>query len=255
MEFAGSINESQFIPSNLLSKKSKNGSDHDIESYKQYFDNQVIGFRPRTDLNGLTSERTTSFRVMHIKSDDVEDFEIPFQTGLNEADHSILANNDDADDLNHTESCNSEPDYSDYDYETAVVKPQTRLLWSGPHWQIEKLLMDIAFSEDTCVNSEETDEQIIRTILLNNGQDGSVREYVCSQSKKIVDIQYNYPDQRIDEHSSVAFSFKKLSNLYYVSIIISNFVVILDVPINPKKFCFDYLKRVLSIGGTFQIDK
>ena len=183
MEFSGSINESQFIPSNLLSNKLKNESDDDLDSYKQYFDNQVIGFRPRNNLNSSTSERTTRFRVMHIKSDDVQDFEIPFQKGLNDTDFSILVNNDDANDLNYKKSCNSEPDYSDYDYETVLINLD-KLLWSGPHWQIEKLLMDIAFSEDTCVNSEEKDEQIIRTMLLNNGQDGSVREYVCCQSKK-----------------------------------------------------------------------
>ena len=254
MEFAGLVNESQFIPSNLLSKKLNNERD-DGDSYKQYFDNQVIGFRPMTDLDSLNSERTTTFRVMHIKSDDVQDFEIPSQTSLNDDGRCDDVNNGDTNNIDCKELPNSGSDYSDYDYETAISKPQTDLLWSGPHWQIEKLLMDIAFAEDVCVNSEDVDEQIIKTILLNNGQDGSVREYACSRSKVIVDIRYNYPDQRIDEHSSVAFSFKKLSGLYYVSIIISDFTVTLDVPINPEKFCFDYLKRVLSIGGTFKIDK
>ena len=256
MEFVRSNNEIQFIPSNLLSGKSDNESERNIESYRQYFDSQVIGFRPNDKLNSSTMTRPNSFRVMHIESDHVQDFEIPFHLVQDDSHSDSKMNSIDSNDLEeHTSLCESVQDYSEYNYENVTVQPQTKLLWSGSHWQIEKLLMDIAFAEDICVSSEEFDQRTIRTILLNNCQDGSIREYKCCKSNKITDIQYNYPDQLIDEHSTVAFSFKKVSELYYISMIVADFSVTLDVPINPDKFCFDYLKRVLSIGGTFYIDR
>ena len=255
MDLEQSDTENQFIPSNLLLNKSDKDNNNDVQSYRQYFDNQIIGFRPSTNSDDWSENRSNSFRVLHIKSDEVKDFEIPFDSILDDRDNNIKIEGRDDDSFEHSSPGESDPSYSHYDYKDVIIQPQTELLWSGPHWQIEKLLMDIAFAEDVCVNNEEINQQIVRTILLNNGQDGSVREYACCQSKRITDIQYNYPDQRIDEHSSVAFSFKKVAKLFYVSIIISNFTVTLDVPINPKRFCFDYLKKVLSLGGTFQIDR
>ena len=95
--------------------------------------------------------------------------------------------------------------------------------------------MDITFSQESCVEINTNDDTIIKTILLNNGQDGSFKEYSSIKMSRVINIHYNYPDQELDDPSSITFTFKRVADQYFIVIIISDFSVILDVPINLKK--------------------
>ena len=259
MKFIRTNGGNQFSPSD---SKLENLNHTALKSYTKTLNDDFVGFRPATKQQSNNIERHGDFRMMHIEFDEVWEFEVPIKTNKDVTSNDVeieqypiryMGTNMETDMLR--ESTTSNIDYNEFNYENISIKPQTMLLWSGPHWQIEKLLMDITFSQYTCVNVDESGENIARTILLDNGQDGSIREYASHKFNKVIEIQYNYPDQNIDEPSSVIFSFKKTAQLYYVVIAIADFTVTLDVPINPQKFCFEYLKRVLHVGGTFTIDK
>ena len=264
MKFIRTNGDDQFSPSNFELGKSNNTILESYkESYRKNFNDGFNGFKPSSKRRSNDAERQGEFRMMHIEFDEVWEFEVPIKTNRdvssNEAEFGkyptrCMGSNMETDMLRESSMSNN-VDYNEFNYESLPLKSQTMLLWSGPHWQIEKLLMDITFSQDTCVNVDESGENIVKTLLLNNGQDGSIREHSSHKFNKVIEIQYNYPDQNIDEPSNVTFSFKKTAQLYYVVIAIADFTVTLDVPINPQKFCFEYLKRVLHVGGTFTIDK
>lgn len=260
MKFIRTNGDDQFSPSNFELEKS---NDTVLEPYIKAVNDDFIGFKPSSKQPSKNIERQGEFRMLHIEFDEVWEFTVPIKTNSDASSNNIefgeystrcKESNMETDMLQESSIPNN-VDYNEFNYESILVKPQTILLWSGPHWQIEKLLMDITFSQDTCVNVDESGENIVKTLLLNNGQDGSIREHSSHKFNKVIEIQYNYPDQNIDEPSNVTFSFKKTAQLYYVVIAIADFTVTLDVPINPQIFCFEYLKRVLHVGGTFTVDK
>jgi len=264
--------ENQFAPSNFDSSKSgESYDDSNQELEDDNFDAPAVRFKPMPKPQRKQVHGRNGFQAIHIESDEIHEFKIPVRQkeqprpydGNPRAvrippQHSVSdVNVEVAQEPARPPPMPKpvEPDYNQFNYEHIDLKPQTKLLWSGPHWQIEKLLMDITFARDVVVNIDDSGDTVLRTIVLNNGQDGSFKEYISKKQRKVTEIQYNYPDQSFDEHSSIAFSFKKIGQMYYVVIVITDFTVTLDVPINPQRFCVDYLKRVLHTGGTFTIDK
>ena len=283
MKFLRINMENQFVPSNLNPSINRASDDSDSES--EYEIESDVNSRNSTDPDGNISFRPMpraerknlngkmGFQAIHIESTHVNDFKIPTrpppqpQPELRDSKnveqtrpaHSVT--NVDVEVIRREPERvplvqkRSEIDYSRFNYDNVKLKPQTRLLWSGPHWQIEKLLMDIAFSNDIFVGADESGDVVTRTVLLNSGQDGSFKEYISRKQRKVTEIQYNYPDQSVDDSSSIAFLLKKVGQLYYIVIVITDFTVTLDLPVNPERFCVNYLKRVLHTGGKFTIDK
>ena len=115
--------------------------------------------------------------------------------------------------------------------------------------------MDIGFASARCVKIHADNDSVAKTFALNNGQDGSLREQSSRRTQQVKSIMYNYPDQSTDEQSSVVFICRPSGQLYYIEILVADFSVTLDVPVNPLKFSADYLRRVLLVGGKFSVNK
>lgn len=272
MKFLRINMENQFAPSNFgSSKPGEPYDDDDNEEYDEDHQDSQVRFKPMPKIQRKTVSGRDGFQAIHIESNEVHEFKIPVKPKepprpYNNNPRAVRMPapppNSDVDVEVIQEQTRPppmpkpvEPDYNQFNYEHIELKSQTNLLWSGPHWQIEKLLMDITFAQPALVNVDDSGDTVLRTIVLNNGQDGSFKEYISKKQRKVTEIQYNYPDQSLDEHSSIAFSLRKIGQMYYLVIVITDFTVTLDAPINPQRFCVDYLRRVLHVGGTFTIDK
>ena len=266
MKFLRINMDNQFAPSNFDSSILDESSGDSSQELAQTVDAPAVRFAPMPKFQRKQLSGKNKFQAIHIESNNINEFKIPEKPKLNppaprpSVPRTNHISNVDVEVRQEHQRVQPMPkpvefDYNQFNYEHIELKPQTKLLWSGSHWQIEKLLMDISFAKSVCINVDETNEIVIRTVNLNNGQDGSFKEYISKKLRKVTEIQYNYPDQSIDEHSSIAFSFRKVGQLYYIVIVITDFTVTLDAPINPQRFCVEYLKRVLATGGTFAIDK
>ena len=128
------------------------------------------------------------------------------------------------------------------DYRDEPRRSQTSLLWTGPHWQVEKLLMDIGLA------AQEPDGDCV---VLNDGQDGVIREVVSAETGAVVSLRYNYPHQARGEPSTVLFSCVRPGDTSRIRLTFSGFAVILSSPVNPQLLGANYLRRVLLHGGEF----
>lgn len=129
------------------------------------------------------------------------------------------------------------------DYRDEPRRSHTRLLWTGPHWQVEKLLMDVGLAAQ-----ERGDD---RVVALNDGQDGVIREVVSAETGAVVSLRYNYPHQARGEPSTVVFSCVRAGDTSRIGLTFSDFAVILSSPVNPQLLGANYLRRVLLHGGEF----
>jgi hypothetical protein len=215
---------------------------------------------PKSDTTS-TAKRTTedAWDIVKIDTHDIHDFKIP---NMNNRRRGIFATNftphstpakEDATEVRF--NAETRLNYDQYNYDDVECKSQVDLLWSGPQWQVEKLLMDIGFANINGVKLQSNNDYIVGMYLLNNGQDGSLREQMLWRSKHINVIMYNYPDQSTDEPSTLEFICKQSGELYYIEILIADFSITLDIPVNPFKFSAEYLRRVLLIGGKFIVNR
>ena len=254
MKFLRNNMQSQFMPSNyelsqedMLKSATNSTAEPTADTATGSSLIQPAGYPRREDMWDITK----------IGTHDIYDFKIPKTTN-----HPVVAispaNTPSTPAKKETEvrfKAETRLNYDQYNYDDVERKSQVDLLWSGPQWQVEKLLMDIGFANIKDGALQSNNDYVIRTYLLNNGQDGSLREYTTLRSEHINVIMYNYPDQSIDEPSTLEFICKQSGELYYIEILIADFSITLDIPVNPLKFSAEYLRRVLLIGGKFFVNK
>ena len=132
------------------------------------------------------------------------------------------------------------------DYRAEPDRSHTRLLWAGPHWKVEKLLMDIGLA------AQEPDGD--HAVVLNDGQDGTIYEVLSAETGAVISLRYNYPHQARGEPSTAVFSCVRVGKAGYVRLTFSGFAVRLSLPVDPTLLSAGYLRRVLLHGGNFVFD-